>query len=196
MLAMITKAVQQGYAIAPCKAKYIWTLMQVLNNRHSNPAKRLLFAQMLQNCLYLDHGCTYHTSGQTLAIAADKPLKKDCDGSRVPTPAKNLSLVILSTYALLNLEKPLALSLRPTAQRCSRYGFSPRKPSLTCCQDCCWGWAKAIVPLKEPMQSADSNSFILFPQRVFTGYSISNYSRQQMGVSCVSPPQLCCRAVG
>jgi hypothetical protein len=30
--------------------------------------------------MYLGIDCAYHTSGQTLAIAADRPLKKDCDG--------------------------------------------------------------------------------------------------------------------
>jgi len=47
--------------------------------------------------MYLGIICVYQTSGQTLAIAADRPLKKDCDGFCVPTPAKNLSFVIFST---------------------------------------------------------------------------------------------------
>jgi hypothetical protein len=29
--------------------------------------------------IYLGIDCGYHTSRQTLAIAADRPLKKDCD---------------------------------------------------------------------------------------------------------------------
>ena len=30
--------------------------------------------------MYLGIDYAYHTSGHTLAIAADRPLKKDCDG--------------------------------------------------------------------------------------------------------------------